>query len=166
VVLALATTMTWQIVSAADEQVSDRPLAPLNAAAPALGSSTTTDPTAGSFPAPPTTSDFAPSTTGTSVGGTGATSPTTSPSTSPSTAGDPWKTQLVQTSGGVVVLEYRPGEVTYQSATPAPGFQVHVETKGPPAVELEFESESDKVEIRAEWRDGELDVELSGSDDH
>jgi hypothetical protein len=58
-------------------------------------------------------------------------------------------------------LRYRPGEVSYQSATPAPGFQVDVEKAGPPQVKVEFESESRKVEIEASWSDGDLDVHVS-----
>ena len=50
-----------------------------------------------------------------------------------------------------MLLRYRPGEVAYQSATPAPGFQVEVEKQGPPEVKVEFESESHKVDIEAAW---------------
>jgi hypothetical protein len=64
-----------------------------------------------------------------------------------------------------LTLRYRPGEVTYQSATPAPGFQVEVEKPGPPAVKVEFESESQKVEVEASWEDDGLDVRISGEDD-
>lgn len=64
-----------------------------------------------------------------------------------------------------MVLRYRPGEVTYQSATPAPGFQVEVDEHGPPEVEVEFESESRKVEVHAAWREGDLDVEVSHSEE-
>ena len=35
---------------------------------------------------------------------------------------------------------------------PAPGFQVEVGKQGPPEVEVEFESESQKIEVQAAWR--------------
>lgn len=62
-------------------------------------------------------------------------------------------------------LRYRPGEVTYQSATPAPGFQVEVDKPGPPVVKVEFESESTKIEVEAAWEDNGLDVHVSGEDE-
>ena len=72
---------------------------------------------------------------------------------------------MVSTAGGQVVLKYRQAEVVYQTATPAPGFRVEIEKPGPPEVELEFESESLKIEIHAKWDSGELKVEISESDD-
>jgi hypothetical protein len=73
--------------------------------------------------------------------------------------------KTVPTSGGTVVLKYRPGEVVLQTATPAAGFQADVENPGPPKVEVEFESEARKVEIQAEWKDGNLDVKVDESDE-
>lgn len=167
VVLVLATTVTWQIVSAADDRVSDQPAAPLNVAAPVITDpSSTVIPSTTSLPTSSTTSGAVSSTTITAPGTTTAdTTPTTSTSTTPTTSPPPasWQTEVVQTSGGNVALRYRPGEVAYQSATPAPGYQVEVDDRGPPEVELEFESESHKVDIRAAWRDGDLDVDVSES---
>lgn len=136
VVVGLATALTWQIVSAADDRVSERPIAPLNVTAPALiNASTTSNPTT-----PATTVAPAPTST---------------------TAAAAWQTRSVRTAGGTVILRYRPGDVTYQSATPAPGFQVEVERPGPPEVRLEFESEAQKVEVDASWEDDGLDVQIS-----
>lgn len=69
------------------------------------------------------------------------------------------------TFGGTVNLRYRPGEVIYQSASPAPGFQVDVEKPGPPEVKVEFESEADKVEVEASWQDNGLEVHISNEDE-
>lgn len=167
VVLVLATTLTWQIVSAADSQVSDRP-PPLNVAAPLI---TRLDST--TLPSPTTPQQTDPSMTTGSSSTTSTTTPSTSSSQAPTvtptptTTVSPWKTETVQTSAGTVVLSYRPGEVVYKTATPAPGFQVEVERAGPPTVKVEFESESSKVEVYAEWHDGEIDVEVSSeSEDH
>jgi hypothetical protein len=168
VVVVLATTLTWQIVSAADDRVSDRP-APLNLAAPVItdletttttmvdgsGSSSTTTPQEN----PTTTTDATTSSSGAQAGTTSSTVAATT-STTPS-----WQTELVQTAGGSVTLRYLPGEVVYQSATPAPGFHVEVGDAGPPEVEVEFESESSKIEIHAAWREGALDVDVSESEE-
>jgi cytoskeletal protein RodZ len=156
-VLVLATTLTWQIVSAADDQVSDRPIAPLNVAAPVITEATSTSGASSS-----STSVTSP----TSVAVAGTSDPTV-PSTEASGATDTpaaeWQTRSVETEGGTLLLRYRPDEVTYQTVTPAPGFQVEVGKQGPPEVEVEFESESQKIEVQAAWRDGDLDVEVSES---
>jgi len=157
--LLLATTVTWQIVSAADDQVSERPIAPMNVAAPVLTGLQTT-----------TTSTSTPSTT---ISAQGATSTTPSSDTTadsdnppaPTTAEGAWQTRSVQTVGGTVLLRYRPEEVAYQSAIPAPGYQVEVEKQGPPQVKVEFESQSQKVEIEAAWDGGDLKVSVSEGDE-
>ena len=158
--LLLTITVTWQIVSAADDQVSERPIAPMNVAAPVITDLQTT-----------TTSTTPPPSTTTSAQGAAATTPsldTTTDSTSsstPTTAEAAWQPRSVQTVGGTVLLRYRPGEVAYQSATPAPGYQVEVEKQGPPEVKVEFESQSHKVEIEAAWDGGDLKVSVSEEDE-
>lgn len=173
VVVGLATTLTWQIVSAADDQVSERPIAPLNVAAPVItGGDTTTTTSTIVVPTTvsPTTTTSTPVTSSTAAG-TGATTSSTPVTTqpAPTTTTPSWLTRSVQTAGGNVILRYRPGEVSYQSATPAPGFQVEVDKAGPPEVKVEFESETQKVEVEASWSEGDLDVHVSeeseGSDD-
>lgn len=151
IALGLAITVTWQIVSAADDQVSERPVAPLNVAAPVITDLQTT-----------TTSTTPTSSATTSAVGA---SSTTTEVLATSTADAEWQTRSVQTTGGNVLLRYRPGEVAYQSATPAPGYQVEVEKPGPPEVKVEFESQSDKVEIEAGWGDGDLKVNVSEEDE-
>ena len=76
-----------------------------------------------------------------------------------------WAVKSVETPGGTVVVKYRVGEVVLQAATPAPGFQAEVEKAGPPEVEVEFESESAKFEVKATWKDGEFDVDVDESDE-
>lgn len=171
-VLVLATTLTWQIVSAADDRVSDRPLAPLNVAAPVItGIDTTTSDAPASIPVATATSVPETSTSTTSATSTTATtasSSTTSTTEGPSTATTTvaaWQTRSVETRGGTVVFRYRPGEVIYQTATPAPGYKVEVDKQGPPEAEIEFESEEDKVEIHAAWESGDIDIEISSSDE-
>jgi cytoskeletal protein RodZ len=162
VVVVFATTVTWQIVSAADDQVNDRPVAPLNVAAPVLTDTTT------STTLPSSVTTTAGQTTPTSSQNTGTSSPTTSATaaTTPTTSAPSnaqWQSRSVQTGGGTVIIRYRPGEVQYQSATPSPGFQVEVDDAGPPDVKVEFESETQKFEVEARWKDGSLDVKTSTS---
>ena len=64
-----------------------------------------------------------------------------------------------------MIVRFRPGAVEYQSATPAPGFQVEVDKAGPPEVKVEFESEEQKFEVEAQWKDDGLDVQTSSSSD-
>lgn len=171
-VLVLATTLTWQIVSAADDRVSDRPLAPLNVAAPVItGVDTTTSTTPASISLATAATDPEPSSSTTSS--TSTTVPTTSSSTTSTTQATStttttvaaWQTRSVETRGGTVVFRYRPGEVIYQTATPAPGYKVDVDKQGPPEAGVEFESEDDKIEIHAGWESGDIDIEISASSD-
>ena len=167
-VVALATALTWQVVSAADAQVSDRPASPLNVAAPQFDTTTTSPTTTQpSDPVPSTSApDRMPSTTNpTSTTTTTTPTPsTTAPQETTTTEGS-WMIEKVSTAGGTVVLKYRPDEVVLQTATPAPGFRAEVEKWGPPEVELEFESDHSKFEIRAKWDGGDLKVEISGEDE-
>lgn len=160
-VVAIATVLTWQIVSAADDQVSDR-AAPLNVAAPVLSSLTSTTTVTSTVPSTVTSTTTESETSSTiSAGSTGTTGQTTSTST---TAPDSvWQTKTVETLGGTVVLRYRQNEVAYQAASPKKGFKVEIDSKGPPEVELKFDSESIEIEVHAAWRDNQLDVEISES---
>ena len=168
-VLVLTTSLTWQIVSAADDRVNDRPVTSLNVAAPVpaeVAVSTTT-----TVPPATTTSTVEASTTTTTVTPiettvpTGATATTSTTTTSPSTTQPEWAVRSFSTVGGDVVVRYRPGEVILQTATPAPGFAAEIDESGPPTVALEFESDDAKVEFSASWLDGDLSVQISQSED-
>jgi cytoskeletal protein RodZ len=165
-VVVVATTLTWQIVSAADDQVSDRAES-LNVAAPVLSSltSTTTDASSTGSTVTSTTSASRPSTT-ISADSTSTTGPIAA-TTTPTTAPDPvWQTKSVQTTGGTVVVQYRPSDVVYQAASPNKGYHVEVESYGPPEVEVKFESENMEIEVHAAWHDNQLDVDVSESGDN
>lgn len=152
VVAALATGLTWQIVSAADAQVSERP--PVQAVgAPSTSESTTSLP-------PLSTSSTAGSTpsSGTSPG-TGS-----APSSAPAVTESAWSSRTIPTEGGIVVVSYRPGEVQLGSASPAAGFAAEIKKSGPPEVDVEFESESAKYRVRARWAAGDLSVEVESDD--
>ncbi len=153
-VVVVVTTVTWQIVSAADDQVSERPTS-LNVAAPVISSLTTST----------VTGTTQPSVTSTTVG-SGVTTTTSEQNAAPTTTATTsagWQAQSVQTAGGTVVVRYRPDEVTYQAATPAKGFYVEIEKFGPPEVRVKFESEGSEIEVRAVWQNDQLDVDISES---
>jgi hypothetical protein len=59
------------------------------------------------------------------------------------------------------VIGHRPGEVGLQAATPAPGFRAEIEKTGPDEVEVEFTSDTEKIEVSAEWKKGQLEIEVS-----
>ena len=156
VVAALATGLTWQIVSAADAQVSERP--PVQAVgAPSTSESTTSLP-------PFSTSSRAGSTSssGTSSGTTPATG--SAPGSAPAVTESAWSSRTIPTEGGIVVVSYRPEEVQLGSASPAAGFAAEIKKSGPPEVDVEFESESAKYRVRARWAAGDLSVEVESDD--
>ncbi len=175
--VVLTTAVAWQIVAVADERVGARPVPPVQAAptttvelteatVPALSIEPTLppDPT---LPRPgddsTTTTSTAPETSSTT---SGVSSPSTStPSTSStssasSTTSARWSTKTIATNGGTVVVSYRVGEVILATAVPKPGFETEIDKSGPPVVEVEFKSSSLRVEIKAEWDDGRLQVDI------
>lgn len=72
--------------------------------------------------------------------------------------------RTIPTGGGVVVVSYQPGEVVLSSATPGPGFAADIKKSGPPDVDVEFESETAKFRVKAEWSNGALSVEIDAND--
>ncbi|HEY4606374.1 MAG TPA: hypothetical protein VIH55_01905, partial [Acidimicrobiia bacterium] len=87
---------------------------------------------------------------------TGTSPSTTEPASETSVS---WSVKTIETGGGLLVVSYRPGEVVLASASPAPGFATEVKKYGPPDVEVEFESESAKYEVKAKWSNGRLTIE-------
>ena len=153
--LAVTTTMTWQIVSAADDRVGDRSGAPLNIAAPTVTTSET-------IPSASPTSQ-ATTTTVPSAGSSSSSSPTSSaPSGSSSSTSTPATPESVAipTVGGTVTVRVIPGSVTYLSTVPNPGFAVEVKDAGPPGVRVELVSVATEVDVRVRWRDGRLDISI------
>lgn len=61
------------------------------------------------------------------------------------------------------MVGYRPGEVRLETAVPLPGFQVEIEKSGPPEVDVEFDSESRRVRIKAKWEDDGLQIDVEDS---
>jgi hypothetical protein len=180
------TGLTWQIVSAAESQVSDGPASAvsLTDAFDSLDSSTTTSssttgddigsiPSTVPFGVSTTLPGGSPSTTspgsGTNPGGgTRGSSPST-PISSPSTSSPAssitisagvWKTTTVPTIGGTVIVSHRGDEVKLNTASPAPGFGMEVDKAGPPEVRIEFDGVAVTVEVRIRSENGVLDIEI------
>jgi hypothetical protein len=152
-VAVLATGLTWQIVSAADAQVGERP--PLQVApAPSTSEPTSSLPSTTSSTTPGASSSITTPDTGASLG-SGASTTVGPPATQAA-----WSSRTIPTGGGVVVVSYRPGEVILSSASPAAGFAAEIKKSGPPEVDVEFESESAKYRVEAEWAGGDLSVEV------
>ena len=161
-VAALATGLTWQIVSAADAQVSERP--PLQvAAAPSTSQTSTSVPPSSSSSSSEPSSTTSPSGTTPSSGTVASTGST--PGSAPPATEAAWSSRTIPTGGGVVVVSYRPEEVLLSSASPAAGFAAEIKKSGPPDVDVEFESESAEYRVRARWANGDLAVEIESDVD-
>ena len=171
--VVLTTAVAWQIVAVADERVGDRPVSPVQAApTTTIELSEATGPTPPPEPTlPPPTDDLATTTTSiaesssTSEDDNGTSSSTSAPaanstSSTSTTAKAQWSTRTITTNGGTVVVSYRPGEVILETAVPRPGFETEIDKQGPPVVEVEFDSSNLRVDIKAEWDNGELEIEV------
>jgi len=163
VVLLVTTSLTWQIVSLASNQVGDGPAA----IAPATTivqddstSSSSTSSTTTSTTTPTTTSVTGGSSPTTSTAGGDSSSPSATSATSSSAA--EWSPRTITTEGGTVVIRYRPSEVELQAATPTPGFEMEIDDYGPPRVRVEFEDDDTDIRVEARWENGTLEVEVTG----
>ncbi|MEN8237887.1 MAG: hypothetical protein ABFR53_01670 [Actinomycetota bacterium] len=59
----------------------------------------------------------------------------------------------------MVTISHSPGVVNLVGASPKAGFEAEVNKAGPSEVRVTFESDDHVSEFRAEWEDGELDIE-------
>ncbi len=155
---ALVSSAAWQVVGAAEDQVSEKPLSRLIAIpspttspvpaplAPASSSSTTTVPDP-----PPTPPEI--------VAPTVTTPSTTSTTVAPQD--EPWTTEAVATPAGVVLVSYRPGEVRLEAVTPIPGWSYKVTKAEPDEVEVRFSGRRHAAVVAsARWVNGTLDTEV------
>ena len=170
------------------DEVSVRSAAPLSPRAvsralselppPAATTTTTTEPRTTTTASPPGSSGDRQSPggggTGAGGGGTpGATPPPASASPSPTgtssttttiTAAPSSFTRTTILEGGTVTVRFTaPSTVEFVSAVPSDGFTVEVEHSGPDQVEVRFRSENHESRYRAQWSDGEPDVDTQES---
>ncbi len=167
-ITTLSTLVTWQVVASASDEVNDVPRTPLVVAVGA-------PPTTVFLTVPASTETSQPPVSSTSVAPTSTTAAeTTAPTTAPpppgpsptSTTQPPSSTGVatVGSAGGTVTVSYRDDEVYFEGATPMPGYSVEVEDDGPEHVVVAFESEEGTIEVRIEWRDGELVSQVETDD--
>ena len=170
----LTTVVAWQVVGAADDQITTAPLTPVVAVtAPGLetsepsgeattpdGITVTADTTAGSTAS--ATVSPTPSTTPSSSPGSSGTSSTTTPSSSPSTAttGIPATTTAVSDGGTVTVTGTEP-RAELVAVVAAPGWTYQVTANDGERVEVRFANAADDdVRVRVEWEDGRLVADI------
>lgn len=168
----LATVLAWQVVGAADDQISDSPTTPLIALT-ATDTSTQTsngeptdDPTSGSettptVPATSTTTGPDGSSTTTSPDTTTTTTSTPpGSSTSTTTSGTPATTTAVSSGGTVTVTGIEPA-VELVAVVAVPGWSYQVVTNDGTRVEVVFQSVAGaEVLVRCEWDDGRLQADI------
>lgn len=166
---AVVSFVTLQTLSLAEAGIGEGDLSPVVVAssapagagaiaAPDDGDTTTTSVPRRNELSTPTTTPVAPTSTA-SAGGI-VEAPTTSTSAPPTTtvavAAPIWEARTVASGGGAVTVRVAPSVVEFVSAVPAPGFTVEVDDDGPTRVRVEFESETERYEVRIEWDGSEL----------
>jgi hypothetical protein len=164
--------VAWGAVRLAGEQTAEQAVRPMTARQlEALAASSTTGAAATgavtSTSIDPVTTSIA-STTGTGATTTGAANTTTTTvGTSTTAAGAGPVVAARQTPGGTVVVSLQSGRLSLVSATPAAGFFVEVEERGPDEVVVVFEgSEGGEILVRAAVDDDEIAFEIeTGEDD-
>ena len=136
---SFAATSTTEVPVVASPEPTETSETPLETSPP----STTTPPAAGgetaaTQPTPPPTT---------------TTAPTTPP---PSDMGE----TTYRMAGGWVRLTHDDGIVTLDAAGPSSGFTMVINGNGPDRVNIAFRSSDHLSRLRAEWRGGELEVEV------
>jgi hypothetical protein len=67
-------------------------------------------------------------------------------------------------TGGTVVIRFDGTTESLVSATPNPGYQVEIGSRGPDEVSVEFEGASGSSHLQAEVSDGELVIDREDDD--
>ncbi len=157
------------VVGLAGEQVADPGVQPLSAhdvdvlgvqipaTLPTVASTGATTSTSSGVPstlAEVTTSTITPTTTGSTA------VPTTTEAPAASTT-EAARIDSREITGGTVVVRWTSSSVELVSASPADGFHVDVEKRGPDQVVIEFEGSGVKSKYSAEIADGRLVVDTS-----
>ncbi len=176
---ALAVVVASAAVGTVRTEVTDQPSAaePFVAATIAAGATTTTIPTTVTDPSTSTTStvvddpaDEVPSTTLESSTTTLGSStrdddedddpvPTTTvPTQTSTTAASVTKTYNLP--GGTVTISASDPDVRFVGASPAAGYTIEVEDRGPDEVKVEFEGAGGESKFAATWDSGELRIDI------
>lgn len=158
----IATLLAWQVVGAADDQISDAPDTPVIAVT-TPDVSTTSVPTDSSSSTTVTSSASTSSTvdSGSTTSTTTNTS-TTAPdsSTSTTTSGIPATTTAVSDGGTVTVTGVEPN-VELVAVVAVPGWSYQVETAQGDRVQVTFENGAgEEIRVRCEWENGQLVADI------
>jgi hypothetical protein len=145
------TAVAFWAVSAADSEVSQRPLTAVVASTPPTSATTSTSTLPASSSTLTTTSIPSSSTTAFEP-------PVTAPE---------WTRTTLNSEGGSIIVSYRPSEVRLESVAPLAGFSFEIDDQGPERVRVEFHGDNVTHTLRAEWTDEGFttDVDSSGGDD-
>ncbi len=68
------------------------------------------------------------------------------------------------TQGGNVTVRVTPGAITLVSVDPAMGFSTEIDKAGPPEVRVELIGADVEVEVRVEWENGRVQVDIDVDD--
>lgn len=173
----LLSTVTWQVVGAAEDRVSDAPLSRLVAIPPASTSAT-------SSPSPPETSPPAPDPVAPDPVAPDplapdpvAPDPKPTPSdpppsaepvvpAEPPTSTSAWSAETLVTEGGVVLFSYRPGALRLEAVSSVPGWSYDVAEESETRIEVRFAGRGRHTAVaRAEWTDDGLSVDIDDDSD-
>lgn len=161
----VATLLAWQVVGAADDQISDAPDTPVIAVTSPEASTATTSPTddasttSTTSETSPSTTDDRGSTTSTTVGS--STSSTVAGSTtSTTTSGVPATTTAVSNGGSVTVTGVEP-TVELVAVVAVPGWSYRIDADQGERVQVTFESlAGEEIRVRCQWEDGQLVADI------
>ena len=162
----LATALAWQVVGAADDQISDAPTTPLIAlTAPesTTGPSTepgTSDPQATTPSTASTSTTVSSSSTTTSNNATSTTTSVPGSTTTSTSSGTPATTTAVSDGGTVTVSGVDPS-VELVAVVAAPGWSYRVTGDDGTRVEVTFTNVAgSEIRVRCEWDDGRLEADI------
>lgn len=116
---------------------------------------------------PPLPEEYLPDPTATTDPGA-TTSPTPGlpvPTVDVGPASESTETRTVHTSGGSTALRFSGGAVTVLWATPNAGYTVSTEGSGTHEAHVEFRSQEGGSRVKAEYEDGEPDIEVDEQDE-
>lgn len=116
---------------------------------------------AGTLPPEPEVETTNPAKGGNKLAGDGKAKPKKKSSKSASQTPDPAiEERTYQLKGGWIRITYGEDEVDLDAAGPAPGFTMLISEAGPETVNISFRGNDSASRLRAEWREGELIIDI------
>lgn len=157
----IATMLAWQVVGAADDQISDAPSTPVIAITSSDPSSTSTDsPSTTVTPSDSTSTSGAPGATTTTTTGSSTSTTAADSSSSTTTSGIPATTTAVSDGGTVTVTGVEPN-VELVAVVAAPGWSYQIDSDQGDRVQVTFDNGAgEEIRIRCEWENGQLVADI------